>query len=101
MNAPKLSVSQVLSLATRDGRVCPQPQEWNRLYELLPNRGRVGYGWEPALPLILAAWYDTPAILKMARLREHIEWAEEQGALSQVHAFLLSLPEEKWHHLGE
>ncbi len=101
MDSPELNASQVLSLATRDGRVCPQPQEWNRLYELLPNRRRVGNGWEPALPLILAAWHDTPAMLKMVRLREHIEWGEQHGALQTVHAFLRSLPEEKWHHLGE
>ena len=101
MSSAKTKASEVISLATKSGRVCPQPQEWNRLYDLLPNRCRAGNGWEPALPLILAAWHDAPAMLKMLRLREHIEWAERHNALEKIHAFLVSLPEEKWHHVGE
>jgi hypothetical protein len=31
------------------------------------------------LPLILAAWLDTPVLAKMKRLREHIEWARDHG----------------------
>ena len=101
MNSPSVALVDVLALATANERVCPQPKEWSKLYDLLPNKRRVGNGWEPALPLILAAWHDTPAMLKMKRLREHIEWAENHGAIGRVHAFLLSLPEEKWHHLDE
>ena len=40
-------------------RICLRPDPWNKLWELLPDRKRVGNGWEPALPLILAAWYET------------------------------------------
>ena len=76
------------------------PQRWNALYELLPNRQRVGSGWEPALPLILAAWHDTPAISKMLRLEEHIRWAAEHGALDSVEVFICSLEENDWLHLS-
>jgi hypothetical protein len=96
-----ISVDQVVAVATENNRICPQPQKWQQLYELLPNKKRKGAGWEPSLPLILAAWWDTPAMSKILRLREHIEWAAEHGRLEQVHAFLQSLPEEEWHHLGE
>lgn len=95
------TLDEVLRLATQDSRVCPLPQEWNKLYELLPGKRRAGNGWEPALPLILAAWHDTPAMRKMLRLREHIEWASTHGALAAVGEFLASLPEEQWLHLGE
>src|ERR1039457_2230279 len=37
---------------------------WNTLWEMLPNRQRAGNGWEPGPPLILAAWGDTPGLLK-------------------------------------
>jgi len=40
-------------------------------------------------------------MLKMLRLREHIEWAERHGALDKVHAFLSEMPESEWLHLGE
>lgn len=96
-----ITIDQVLAIATKNGRICPQPQKWQKLYELLPDRKRTGAGWEPPVPLVLGAWSDTPAMSKMLRLREHIEWAEAHGVLEQVNAFLCSLPEEAWHHLGE
>lgn len=77
------------------------PDRWNALWKLLPNRRRAGGGWEPPLPLILAAWHGTPGMLKMLRLAEHIEWAAEYGALESVALFLRGLREEDWFHLGE
>jgi len=68
---------------------------------MLPNKKCKGVGWEPALPLILAAWWDTPATFKMLRLREHIEWAEAHGCLEPIFLFLHSLSEEQWHHVGD
>jgi len=73
----------------------------NALWELLPDRKRVGGGWEPALPLILAAWHDTSYLMKILRLAEHIEWAAEHGALETVAVFLRDLREEDWFHLGD
>jgi len=77
------------------------PQQWNRLYDMLPERRRVGSGWEPALPLILAAWHDTPALAKMLRLREHLVWADQHGVLPAVASYLESLKEHEWLHLGD
>jgi hypothetical protein len=77
------------------------PSKWNVLWEMLPNRTREGASWKPAPPLILAAWHDTPAMLKMLRLKEHIDWADQHGVLDEVDKFLRSLPESEWAHLGE
>ena len=95
------TLEEALAEAQKNRRVCPQPQQWQRLYEMLPRKQGVGAGWEPALPLILAAWWDTPALPKMLRFREHIEWAATHGCLAEVHAFLQALPEDQWHHVGE
>jgi hypothetical protein len=92
--------AELLTYCRLNNRVFPQPQRWLALWEMLPNRKQIGSRSEPPLPLILA-WYDTPAILKMARLAEHIEWATAHGALPQVESFLQSLKEEDWHHLDE
>lgn len=94
-------LEKLISYCSENKRVCPLPDEWNRLWKMLPNRSRQGSGWEPALPLILAAWHDTPAMMKMIRLREHLEWAEKHGELDAVDKFLRFLPETDWHHLGE
>lgn len=68
---------------------------------MLPNRSSLGGGWEPAPPLILAAWHDTPALLKKLRLKGHLEWAEQHGSLDPVDKFLRELPEMDWHHWGD
>lgn len=81
------------------GRVCPQPKLWQQMWEMLPNKKQVGASWQPAVPLILAAWDETPALPKMVRLADHIEWAEAHAALEKVAAFLRNLSEEEWHHL--
>ncbi|MHC1699976.1 MAG: hypothetical protein AB9900_03225 [Humidesulfovibrio sp.] len=94
-------IKELMNYCRADGRVCPNPSEWNALYTLLPNRRCKGGGWEPAVPLILAAWWDTSALAKMVRLEEHIRWAAEHSALDAVESFLRGLPENKWHHAGD
>jgi hypothetical protein len=47
------------------------------------------------------AWHNAPAMLKMVRLAEHIQWVEKHNALQEVAAFLWGLREDEWHHLGE
>ncbi len=96
-----VTLEEVIAEVKKNDRVCPQPDKWNRLYEMLPNKKRKGNGWEPSLPLILAAWRDTPAISKMLRLREHVEWAEKEQCLEEVYNFLISLNETDWHHIGD
>ena len=95
------TVESLIAYCRENGRVCPQPVHWNRVWELLPHRRQVGVGWEPPLPLILGTWHETPALLKMLRLAEHIEWAAQHNALDPVAGLLRKLREEDWHHVGE
>jgi hypothetical protein len=96
-----VTLEEVFVEARRDNRICPQPRRWQELFDMLPDKRPKGASWEPAPPLILAAWWTTPAFLRMLRLREHIEWAAEHGCLDQIHSFLSQLPEDEWHHIGE
>src|SRR4051812_32078617 len=89
------------SYCTANDRVCPMPQRWSELFEMLKEKKREGAGWRPGLPLILAAWHETPAMEKSARLREHIEWARDHGQLEEIGAFLRGLREQDWFHIGE
>jgi hypothetical protein len=82
-------------------RVCPTPSRWHELWEMLPERKRVGSGWEPPLPLILGAWNYTSDSEKAVRLREHIQWAADHGCLPAVGRFLRNLPDSEWHHLSD
>ena len=91
------NLASLIAYVQGEGRICPQPQEWNALWEMLPRKERVGAGWNPPLPLILGAWWHTSPQGKQARLREHIEYAADEGILSAVDAFLRGLSRQQWH----
>jgi hypothetical protein len=95
------NVQDVVNYCKDNNRVCPMPQKWNELWEMLPAKKQTGAGWEPAAPLILAAWHDTPALSKMLRLEAHIRWADKYGALKDVARYLSELDEEDWFHIGD
>jgi hypothetical protein len=87
---------------TAQSRLVPMPQQWNKLYGLLKNTRRTpSGGWEPSLPLILAAWAHATPIEKQLRFKEHVEWAQRHDQLAAIGAFLRSLPESQWCHFGE
>ena len=70
----------LFSYVVENRRVCPLPDHWNRLYELLPSRRQLSSGgWEPPLPLILGGWWSSDDSAKRARLALHIRWAAEHG----------------------
>ncbi|MGE0662724.1 MAG: hypothetical protein AB7P05_06985 [Hyphomonadaceae bacterium] len=98
---PSIAAQKLIVFCRESNRVCPLPMPWNELWEMLPDRRRVGLGWEPAVPLILAAWADTPALAKAERLSEHIIWADTHGALASADSFLRGLDESQWLHFGE
>ena len=88
------------AFCTENRRVIPR--DWNKCYQLLANKRRKpAGGWEPSLPLILAAWDVTMPIEKQLRFKEHIEWARDQGQLAQIGKYLRSLDESDWYHSGE
>jgi hypothetical protein len=95
------TVESLVTYCRENDRVCPLPPLWNRLWEMLPDRSRIGVDWQPPPPLILAAWHHTPAMLKMLRLADHIEWAAKHEALEPIGKFLRELPEQDWYHTGD
>jgi hypothetical protein len=94
-----VTLSEALTEARRNNRVCPQPAAWQRLYEMLPGKKQVGRGWQPAPPMTGTAWKETRSLAKRMCLRDHIEWADKKGCLDQVHAYLKSLPDSDWHYM--
>lgn len=78
------------------------PKDWHKLYEMLKNKRRKqSGGWEPSLPLILAAWDVTMPIDKQLRFKEHIKWAFDNGQIHEIGTYLRLLREEDWFHFGE
>ena len=91
----------LLLFCTENGRVCPQPMFWNKLYSKLPEKTRVGSRWNPPLPLILGAWEFASDEDKAERFKEHIDWAKDHNSLDVIDRFLRGLNEEEWHHSHE
>lgn len=88
---------EIIAGLAAEGRICPQPTRWNELWEMLPNRRRAGNGWEPAPPLILAAWHVSSDAAKCDRFLHHLQWAFDHGNMETVIRFLDSLPPAEWH----
>ena len=94
------SFESLWAYCTENDRVVPK--QWNTLFNRLANtRQLASGGWEPALPLILAAWHETSSFEKQARFKEHIQWALEQNQIEQIGIYLRSLGEEDWYHIDE
>jgi len=91
------TLEEVIREASKKNRICPQPYAWNDLWETLPERRRQGAGWEPPLPLILAAWSGSSDSDKRDRFHLHINWAHEHGVLDKVASFLDNLKPEDWY----
>lgn len=99
MNELSAKAKSLLDYCRDNGRFCPQPQEWNQIWEMLPQRTqKPSGGWIPALPLILGAWHYASGLDKLLRLREYIEWADKHDAIDEVDAFLRGLSESQWFH---
>ena len=78
------------------------PHTWKVLYEMLDGKRQNSSGrWEPPVPFILAAWYETTPLEKYLRFKDHIQWAADHNQLDEIEAHLRNLPEKDWYHFEE
>ena len=89
-------VQSLLEYCNKNGRVCPQPQKWDELWKMLPDKKQKGSKWYPPLPLILGAWWHTNTKEKRERFKLHLSYAEEKGILDIIDVFLRELADEHW-----
>lgn len=88
----------LLEYVKADGRICPMPVYWERLWKMLPDKKHIGRGWEPLPPLNLTVWWETPLLAKTLRLELHIRYAAEHGALDLVDLYLRELKPMEWFY---
>ncbi|MBE7368653.1 hypothetical protein [Ramlibacter pallidus] len=98
---PLFTLEGAMLVARRNNRVCPRPDQWNALTALLPERKTPRGTQQPPAPATGEAWAVTPALTKRLCFREQIEWAEREGVLETVMAFMQRLKEDEWLHMGE
>jgi hypothetical protein len=96
------SLDALWEFCTANNRLVPKPPQWTQLYGILKNTHQnLSGGWEPPLPLVLAAWHHSKPLEKQLRFKEQLRWAVAQNQLPEMNAFLRSLPETHWCHFGE
>jgi hypothetical protein len=93
-------MDELLHYIKSEGRVCPRPDKWFELYEMLPGKKRQGLRHEPPLPLLHIAWRVTSERQKQERFEAHVKYAAGRGQLAQVSAFIYDLSEDKWVYAG-
>lgn len=98
---PLFTLEAALLVARRNNRVCPRPQRWDEFTALLPARKTLRGQQQPPAAATGRAWAVTPPLTKRLCFREQIEWAERAGVLESVMAFMQSMTEEEWLHMGE
>ena len=101
MKKTREDLEKLIIYCMENQRVCPKPQRWNEIYELLPNKKRKGLGWKPPIPLILAAWWETSDKEKIERFQLHLKWAAQNHALEVIAGKVKQLDETDWHHKDE
>ena len=89
------ALDALLAFVQLEDRVCPNPQEWMAMYDLLPPRV-AGDKSHPGIPLILGGW-DSSDAAKRRRLAAQIRFAEANGVFDVVDRFLRRLPESAWY----
>jgi len=94
--AVEIKLEALLEYTKDDGRICPNPREWAALWEMLPDKKRIGPSWEPPIPLILSVRRKTPLPAKAMLLEEHIRYAAEHGVLDEIDAYLRALEPGQW-----
>lgn len=97
---PQESFEVLWRICTENSRVVPK--RWDKLYKMLANKRQLpSGGWEPPLPLILAAWHETSMLDKQERFKVHLQWALEQDQIEEIGIYLSSLCENDWYHFDE
>jgi hypothetical protein len=92
-----MTVEATIMELTHEGRVCPQPQPWNKLWKSMSAWGENARNEKPPVPLILAAWWATSNEEKRERFQHQLHWANEHGVLSKVTNYLADLGSTDWH----
>ena len=98
---PVFTLDAAMLVARKNNRVCPRPARWTEFHAMLPPHKTMRGQLLPPAPATGHAWEVTPALTKRLCFREHIEWAERAGLLEAAMAFMQTMREDEWLHMGQ
>jgi hypothetical protein len=100
-SAPIFTLESAMLVARRNNRVCPRPRRWDEFIGMLPARKTLRGSQQAPVAPTGAAWAVTPPLTKRLCFHQQIEWAERAGVIESAMAFMQSMAEEEWLHMGE
>lgn len=87
--------------AKRNNRVCPKPDQWRQLHDMLRARAPQASAAALAPPFAGTEWQRTTSLAKRLSFRSLIDWTIANALVEDALRFLRALPEDQWHHMGE
>lgn len=94
----RCTAQELVDLARRHNRVCPQPLLWSALHLLLQGQHDAAL---PPPPVRRSQWAQLSNLQRRLCFREYIEWADRHGKLETMARYLQSLAEPDWVHMDE
>jgi hypothetical protein len=96
-------LKKLLDYCQSDGRVCPFPDEWQRVWNRLPadkkrQTNNLGHNFPPT-PLVLHGWHS-PKQKKREHLLVQIYWSSIHGGFAKVSKYLMELEDSRWYMPG-
>ncbi len=91
------ALESLLAFIRSNGRVCPEPEYWNEMWNVLCSREPRPTQVKPGLPLILGGWHYSSDDDKRDCLEAQVRWAAAHGRLGEVDAFLRGIRDDEWH----
>ena len=79
----------LLDYCAMDGRICPAPDAWHRMWQLLDARATDRKPSPPPAP-------DEPENSLKWALVDHLLWADQLGMFGEVEQYLRELTPDQW-----
>jgi hypothetical protein len=98
-----INLSHAIKETDLNSRICPIPEVWQKIYDMLPDKIVGEYVNHPvAMPEFKSDSCRTSLFLCLRLdFREHLDWASTHGVIEEVYHIIHNLPEEQWLHHGD
>jgi hypothetical protein len=96
-------LSHAIKESNKNARVCPVPEVWQKIYDMLPDKIVGEYVNRPVCIPEFKSDSCRNSLFLCLRLdfREHLEWASTHGFIEEIYQLIHDLPEDQWLHIGD
>lgn len=98
-----IAISLALKELDKNSRICPIPEVWQKIYNMLPDKIVGEYVNHPVpMPEFHSNDCRTSLFLCLRLdFRDHLYWASTHGVIEEIYQIIHNLPEDQWLHHGD